>query len=445
MRYFFIGCILIILTIGGFFCKETPPEPPPPSRLKTIFLAADDTGVTDAILHVSIFNTEKPSRFVLRRDGKTILTSQYPTLDTLIVSDSLLPNRTYTYRAYRLADSIAVDSSATVTITTMDTTSHSFIWQLDTLGDGNSSTLYDVAIINDTCVWVVGELYFRDSTGHFSSPAYNAVRWDGMKWNLVRILVKDFGTVTGYFPLKAVYGFDSRNIWFAGDADLIHWDGTSFTSKAFFGTSIPFNGQVLKMWGSSSSNIFCAGRTGAIYRFEGTSWQKLESGTTLDIQDIYGSRNARTGTLEILAVASNPFGSNERKILKITGTTISEVSDSGIQLSLSSVWFSQGQKYYLAGSGIYEKRLLSEKRWKNGQFDITNYHIFGLRGNAINDVAAAGGFGEVLHYNGNTWQSYHSSTQMAMGNYLSVEMKGNLIVAVGENYNRAAVALGRRR
>ncbi|MBI3006249.1 MAG: hypothetical protein HYY49_12660, partial [Ignavibacteriales bacterium] len=40
-----------------------------------------------------------------------------------------------------------------------DTTSHNFTWTIDTVGDGNSSVLYDVAIINDTLAYAVGEIY----------------------------------------------------------------------------------------------------------------------------------------------------------------------------------------------------------------------------------------------------------------------------------------------
>ena len=57
-----------------------------------------------------------------------------------------------------------------------DTTSHNFLWTLDTLGDGNSSTLYDVAIINDTLAYAVGEISVRNSIGGYRTPAFNFAR-----------------------------------------------------------------------------------------------------------------------------------------------------------------------------------------------------------------------------------------------------------------------------
>ena len=46
-----------------------------------------------------------------------------------------------------------------------DTTSHNFTWQTFTFGEHSSSTLYDVAIINDSSIWAVGEIYMNDSLG----------------------------------------------------------------------------------------------------------------------------------------------------------------------------------------------------------------------------------------------------------------------------------------
>jgi len=47
----------------------------------------------------------------------------------------------------------------------LDTTSHNFTWTLQRLGGASGSVLYDVAIINDTLTYAVGEMYLNDSTG----------------------------------------------------------------------------------------------------------------------------------------------------------------------------------------------------------------------------------------------------------------------------------------
>ncbi|MGB9664445.1 MAG: hypothetical protein ACPL25_05950 [Ignavibacteria bacterium] len=63
----------------------------------------------------------------------------------------------------------------------MDTTSHEFSWEITYLGDGGSSVLYDVAIINENNIWAVGEIYMNDSLGRPEPNAYNAIHWDGTK------------------------------------------------------------------------------------------------------------------------------------------------------------------------------------------------------------------------------------------------------------------------
>jgi hypothetical protein len=66
---------------------------------------------------------------------------------------------------------------------TADTTSHNYTWQLELLGNGaGSGVFYDVAIINDTLAYAVGELYMKDSLGQDDPHAYNVARWNGRQW-----------------------------------------------------------------------------------------------------------------------------------------------------------------------------------------------------------------------------------------------------------------------
>jgi hypothetical protein len=55
-----------------------------------------------------------------------------------------------------------------------------------------------------------------------------------------------------------------------------------------------------------------------------------------------------------------------------------------------------------------------------------------------------GDFGELYHFNGATWHNFTAQTGLEDGYYRRIAMKGDIIVAVGENSGRAAIALGRR-
>jgi len=108
------------------------------------------------------------------------------------------------------------------------------------------------------------------------------------------------------------------------------------------------------------------------------------------------------------------------------------------------VWFVPNRQYYVVGGGIYEKERLSDNEWKNNPLDITTYYTESVRGNHQNDVFVVGAFGEVLHYNGNSWRSYREQTALTAGSYMSVAFKGDCIVAVGEDSQKAVILRGKR-
>jgi hypothetical protein len=49
------------------------------------------------------------------------------------------------------------------------------------------------------------------------------------------------------------------------------------------------NGELLKVWGTSSSNLFAVGRNGTIIRYNGSTWQRMQSGRDVDLLDVWGS------------------------------------------------------------------------------------------------------------------------------------------------------------
>ena len=74
--------------------------------------------------------------------------------DTVIYFDSLLPKATYNYQAtIQLSNHTEEVKSNELSVTTLDTTSHNFTWQIWTFGEIGSSTLYDVAIIDENNSW----------------------------------------------------------------------------------------------------------------------------------------------------------------------------------------------------------------------------------------------------------------------------------------------------
>ena len=238
-----------------------------------------------------------------------------------------------------------------------DTTSHDFVWHFETLGDGNASGLNDVFIVDEDYVIAVGEIYVQDSLGNWESP-YGVAIWDGQSWTLKRVYA--WWPLTGAADLRptSVFAFSRTDIWFAMSG-VFHWDGVTVTPY-WIEWDYPGNPHLVldsgqtadKLWGLSSSNLYAVGRKGGIAHYDGTSWMKLESGTALDVKDIWGGFNWKTQTQEALAVAAIPFASFDRKILGVTRSTVITLSDNGISRALDGVWFEPGRRYLVLAEKV---------------------------------------------------------------------------------------------
>lgn len=331
-----------------------------------------------------------------------------------------------------------------------DTTSHEFIWQKDELGDGEASILRDVSVISENDVWAVGEIYLKDSTGQFVYPPFGVAHWNGFNWELKKLPVKALD-YTSFLTPTGIYAFSSDDIWFCSGG-IHHYNGKeirSFWVNRFPGNkyAILDSGQsVEKVWGTSDTNIWAVGRHGSIVHYDGTSWQKLESGTIQDLQDIWGAKNSITEEYEILAIAGNIYESYDKEILKINSNNVEEISTEGINWALDAVWFDPGRVYYAVGAGIYSKKTMDKKEiWTGPGLGVTRYSSHAVRGNHAHDVFVAGAFGDVLHYNGINWYSYHSSTALSQGSYYSIAVYKDWVFAVGHNYDKAVILRGKRR
>ncbi len=424
--------ILFFLLLFLPSCKDESIPPKPDAILR---LALDDVSCTEAWLTLSTTNLQLPTSLNLLKDDNSIKTINLETTDTLLYIDSLLPNQTYNLQLTSIQNPV---SSNQLSVTTMDTTSHNFTFEKFEFGTIGSSVLFDVAIINEKDIWAVGEIMIADTSAN-GYTTYNAVHWDGHEWHL-----KMIGNQGGW-ACHTVYAFSETEVWFEG---VIKWDGANYSvhNNGFPKEPNGVAWRINKMWGSSSTDLYAVGNGGNIAHYNGSQWRRIESGTTLNINDIWGDYNNKTGEWEILAAGGNILqgGELERVILKIESSGISTLIPSGANWPLRTIWFKSAQKYFVAGSGIYEKNNLSQNVWSNNIFDITSYSINKLRGDDINDICAVGGVGEIVHFNGYDWKSYFDQTALTGGNYYGVSIKNNMIVSSGQSNSRAIITIGKR-
>ncbi|MDO8550391.1 MAG: glucosyl transferase [Ignavibacteria bacterium] len=443
MKTFKIFPVFILLTFI-FFPKCNTTEPPPDNRKLT--LTFEDASCTEAWLRLESENISLPFEAIIKKDNDVAKVINLNSNDTIIYIDTLLPNKTYTFKAELSSIQNPLPSNE-ITATTMDTTSHHFTFETFTFGEHSSSVLYDVAIINENNIWAVGEIYMNDSLGQPDPNFYNVIHFDGNNWEPIRLLTNcriyfpECGPETlGIAPAKTIFAFNENDIWIAA-GNVFHFNGTEWNRHAGTG---PENGSANKIWGSSSSDIYFAGNNGYISHYNGTNWQKIGSGTDLDIYDIWGDYNEKTGDYEILLVLSKSnFNLVDKKLLKIEGNTIKVLNDSGLAKSVQSIWFLPDKRYYIVGSGIHQKHRLHDPFWNVYPSGVvTSYQSHRVRGSNINDIFVVGSFAEVVHFNGISWYKYQISiTSGAFGN---IDIKSNLVVTVGYYGNQGVVVMGRK-
>ncbi len=421
MRLILFSLFLGITFIFTTSCNTEVSFPDP-----ALGLGLRDFSCTEAWIEVQIGNNDKTANIYIKKNDEIIKTVIVAESKTLFYFDDLLPNTNYKFDAVTYDDGTEIKSNP-VTFTTLDTTSHNFSWQTFEFGQHSSSTLYDIAIIDENNIWAVGEIYMNDSLGNPDPSSYNAVHWNGQSWELIKT-----GGYGGY-PRRTVFAFSENDVWFDG---VIKWDGLNYTVHKNGWPLMP-NGdgwQINKMWGSSSNNLYAVGNNGNIARYNGSIWTKIESGTTSIINDAWGIINDQNKTIVYCAVSSF-FVEDDKKILKLIDGKVDSVNW-GQDVRLYSAWSYNENFLYVCGEGVYVN--------KYGTWTEINLPLGGknsLRGIDINDIFIDGDNGFIAHYNGSTWQIYSNSY---LKGYSRLDFKGDIVAVAGNNQGKGIIEIGKR-
>lgn len=423
--------LFVFLALGFSFllfnsCHERGPLFPP----SALGLGLRDFSCTEAWIEVQVGNNDKTANIYLKKNDEIIKTIRIGQSDSLFYFDNLLPNTSYKFDAVTYDDGTEIKSNP-VTFTTLDTTSHNFTWQTFTFGQHSNSVLYDVTIINENDIWAVGEIYLNDSLGNPNSKIYNAIHWNGNSWEPKRIETLFRGNLI-VVPLEGIYAFSSTDIWMVGSLP-IHGDGNNWTMFDLRTTVDP-NLSLSKAWGSSSNDIYFVGRSGSIAHYNGHNWVKLESGTTTNINDVWGV--FENGTSTVYCPVSSVFNPpQDKKILKITNDKVDSISWRMDRI-VYGCWTNNKNFLYVCGEGVFVYKFGT---W--AEISLPQGGKNSLRGNNTNDIFIDGDNGFISHYNGVNWQIYN-------GNYLKgysrLSFKNDIVAIAGNYQGKAIVEIGRR-
>lgn len=430
----FLG-FLLIFPLG---CDTTDP----PSN-DSFSILMEDRSCTEIWIKLSITNFQSPTELDILTDNIVAKSINLQSSDTLLCIDSLLPNRTYKLKAS--SQSI---SSNEILVTTLDTTSRSFNWQYWTFGEfsAGGSAFYDVTILNENNIFVVGRISRFDSLGNPEIYSYNAIQWDGQKWNYHRVMFDAIclnDSVNGAYPIQAVFSFEDETIITASGLQLAYLkDGIQLKKECI---DIPPN----KIWGRSSDDFFVVGNHGNILHWDGEQWLKLKTNTSDQINHIYGDYMNENQKAEIICVGST--GSNPSPVriynLNPTNNSVSTYSYQNIPFGpTADIWFKPNKRYIIAGNGIYSKRVIGSSELWNKEVEppINNFPSNAIDGDNFNDIIVCGFNSEILHYNGYNWKNLTDQ----IGSYIHVplecKIQNGTVVIVGFNGDQAVVILGKR-
>lgn len=83
-----------------------------------------------------------------------------------------------------------------------------------------------------------------------------------------------------------VWGTGPGDVWAVGQNVIMHYDGATWAQSALdTGGYLGVRG----VWGPGPRDVWAVGTGGAIRRFDGTTWQKVTSPTTKDLNSVHGT------------------------------------------------------------------------------------------------------------------------------------------------------------
>ncbi len=308
----------------------------------------------------------------------------------------------------------------------MDTTSHNFTWVIDTLCI-NGSYLNDVWIVDENNIWVVGNI-------ETDSGEYNAAHWGGDEWELL-------GLGSNTLDLNSIFYFSDNDIWICSGIPR-HWNGQEWIRYHLWDMGVlgPNDGGVTEVWGTSSSNIYFVGREGSIVHYNGSAFTKLESGTNVDLKDIWGVEKNNDIDIWISGYVSGP---PKTTLIKIENNRLEKlweddervwiIDHDSLSALLSTVWTNDPDSIYIGTQNGFYRCIGNTQGKAKLEFHQPGGFVYKMRGNGKNDIFLCGAFGTLTHYNGKSFYTYTN-----FGNSLrfkSIFTKGNFITIVGEDNN----------
>jgi len=310
----------------------------------------------------------------------------------------------------------------------VDTTSHNFVWQIDTLGD-LTSILSSVFAINEDDIWIGGEIDRNDTT-------YNALHWNGIEWEWFRVPYASSVGVQLVVDIKAFFAFNPNEIWtFSRIGSYGYWkNGIKETDIV---TEI--RGSVWQIYGTSSGDLHFVGTNGNITHFNGATWELQNNASTTDLWDITGSNFSAyrwacgyepNNTESILLIYDGSSWNTHWNWSLQTGA-----SDSNYVGLLQSLWAMDSDSILIVGGeGAWRQDIEGLSPPRREDLNLNRFPR-SVRGSAPNNIFIVGDEGMIWHFNGKNWKEMR---EVRNPNWIfnSVSVLENKVTIVGLDFSQ---------
>ena len=254
----------------------------------TITLTPEYIQAKDAWLYIAVQSGYTGTDVLIYQDGNRIDRFKMTKQDTLYRVSNLAVQTEYLFKAIlNISDKLEF-ASPEIKIVTLDTTTGITEWEEYVLGDFGAGMFRDIEAISDEEVWAVGSV-------NYSNSKRNGAKWNGSGWNLLEIPVLIYGSwekdsAYGSSSLMAALAVNKNDIWFTSGGVFFNYNGTKWGNYTFLFQSLsdPDFGLVRDASLLAPNNIWAAGDKGAVYHYDGTTWQQKASPTKEKLNTITG-------------------------------------------------------------------------------------------------------------------------------------------------------------
>jgi len=194
--------------------------------------------------------------------------------------------------------------------------------------DGNRWTVQSLGwkFIFDLCAW---------PSGYVVAGAAQAIfTLEDTAWVEVHNSFQDF---------HSIWGVSESSIYALGSDLLFHYDGHAWEEKQDLSQY-----SINDIWGTSASNLYGVGQRGAVYHYNGVTWESMDADSTIySLYSIWGNSSRNIYAVGAQGILLH-FDGNRWNML-----------ESGTDLRLYGVWVSSsGDVFAVGGRGADEPGII---------------------------------------------------------------------------------------